>query len=449
MSEDINSAEEIQRQAVFGQSALVCLEAACTIGNGVLRLDEAMKIRAEKNFRNIKEQPCFFIPASGSGSRMFQFLFEWSEQLGDDEDVQAIVDQLSQLAAVRGYLDEADSMLDLTKILLRNVACKPKGLIPFHTVNGKDYTAFQEHALQVKRLFPQGVHLHFTVQSAYEEEIKRNIAELNGAIDGVEVSYSQQSSESDAFCFDAKGKRVDDEGHPLRRPAGHGALLENLNRLSGDLVFIKNIDNVQHYSKSVTSIEVWKLTAGLLLAFKEDAVQLEVNGNREELVKLNERYSFLSSQEVDGADADFMAHICNRPTRVCGMVRNEGEPGGGPFWINDNGRISKQIIEKIQISDSEDQQEIVANSSYFNPVFMVVSKTDLRGNTLDLTHFSDASKPFIVHKSHKGKDIWYRELPGLWNGGMSDWNTLFVEIPSEVFSPVKTILDLAKPLHQA
>jgi len=444
----MNSSEEIQREAVFGQSALVCLEAACTIGNGVLRLDESMKQRAEQYFQNIQERPSFFIPASGSGSRMFQFLFEWSEQLGDEEDVQAIVDQLSQLAAVRGYLEEADSMLDLTKILLKNVACKPKGLIPFHTVNGKDFTAFQEHTLQVKRLFPQGVHLHFTVQSAYEEEIRKNIALLNGAIDGVEVSYSQQSAESDAYCFDAKGRKLEEDGHALRRPAGHGALLENLNRLPGDLVFIKNIDNVQHYSKSAASIEVWKLAAGLLLAFKEDALQLKHNGKREDLAKLNEHYSFLSSQEVEEADADFIAHLLNRPTRVCGMVRNEGEPGGGPFWINDKGRISKQIIEKIQISDSEDQQEIVANSSHFNPVFMVVSKTDLRGNTLNLMDFSDASKPFIVHKSHKGKEIWYRELPGLWNGGMSDWNTLFIEIPSEVFSPVKTILDLAKPLHQ-
>lgn len=445
----MSSAEEIQREEVFGHSALVCLEAACTVGNGVLRLDHGMKQRAEKYFQNIQERPSFFIPASGSGSRMFQFLFEWSEQLGDEEDVQTIVDQLSQLAAVRGYLEEADTMHDLTKILLKNVACKPKGLIPFHSVNGKDYTAFQEHALQVKRLFPQGVHLHFTVQSAFEEEIKRNIAELNGAIDGVEVSYSQQSSDSDAFCFDAKQRSVDDDGHPLRRPAGHGALLENLNQLPGDLVFIKNIDNVQHYSKSEASIEVWKLAAGLLLAFKEDALLLEQDDNPASLAKLNERYSFLSSQEVEGADAEFIAHILKRPTRVCGMVRNEGEPGGGPFWINDKGKISKQIIEKIQISDNEDQQAIVANSSHFNPVFMVVSKTDPRGNGLDLMRFSDPSKPFVVHKSHKGKEIWYRELPGLWNGGMSDWNTLFIEIPSEVFSPVKTILDLAKPLHQA
>ncbi len=444
----MSSAEDIQRSQVFHQNAKVTLHEACSLGSGVLRLNPETERRALRMFSHIRQKPTFFIPASGSGSRMFQFLFEWSEQLGEEADLPGIVDKLSKLAAVKGYLEEADNMLDLTQLLLKNVACKPKGLIPFHTVNGKVYTAFQEHALQVKRLFPNGAHLHFTVQKAFEDEIRENIAMLGPSIDGVEVSYSQQGENSDAFCFDSRERLVMDDGKPLRRPAGHGALLENLNQLEGDLVFIKNIDNVQHLSKSGPSIEVWKRLAGLLMCFKEDLKELEGDFSREKLEALNEQYEFLSSQEVEQADEAFVAHLLRRPSRVCGMVRNEGEPGGGPFWIEDNGSVCKQIIEKIQISGEEDQQDIVADSSHFNPVFIAVSKTDVDGNPLDLMKFRDESKFFVVNKSHKGKAIMYRELPGLWNGGMSDWNTLFLEIPSEVFSPVKTILDLARPLHQ-
>lgn len=444
----MSSAEDIQREQVLGQGTCVRLHAACTIGNGILRLEGDAKDRALRFFETIRELPTFFIPASGSGSRMFQFLFEWSEQVEREEDMQHIVDTLSGLAAVKGYLEDAENMLDLSRMLLRNVACKPKGLIPFHEVEGKVFTAFQEHALQVKRLFPEGAHLHFTVQGTYEQEIRENIATLNGSISGVEISYSQQSSDSDAYCFDSKGRRVDEDGTPLRRPAGHGALLQNLNALPGDLVFIKNIDNVQHYSKAGASTEVWKEAAGLLLAFKEDLSALESNPSKEALKSLNDRYGFLSENEVESADTVFIDHILHRPTRVCGMVLNEGEPGGGPFWIEEGGKVTKQIIEKIQISEDDDQQEIVANSSHFNPVFMVVSKTDVHGEPLNLMDFRDDSRFFVVHKSHKGKNIVYRELPGLWNGSMSDWNTLFLEIPSEVFSPVKTILDLAKPLHQ-
>lgn len=445
----MRSAEEIQREQVEERKALVQLQAPCTVGNGVLRLDEEFRERALKLFASFEGKPAFFVPASGSGSRMFQFLFEWSEMLEEDADVQEKIDQMSSLAAVKGFLEEAGSVLDLTKLLLKNVASKPKGLIPFHSVNGRVYTAFQEHALQVKKLFPDGAHLHFTVQRKFEDEIRQNLAEIEQDISELEISYSQQSPESDSFCFDAKGRRVDDDGHPLRRPAGHGALLDNLNALEYDLVCIKNIDNVQHYSKSDASTDVWKTAIGLLLAFREDLMKLSENPTKSELSELNERYGFLSREEVEQADEAFMRHLFNRPTRVCGMVKNEGEPGGGPFWIRDGAQVSKQIVEKVQISEEDDQQEIVAESSHFNPVFIVASKTDINGNHLDLLQFRDDSKYFIVHKSQKGKDIWYRELPGLWNGGMSDWNTLFLEIPSEVFSPVKTILDLAKPLHQA
>jgi hypothetical protein len=159
-------------------------------------------------------------------------------------------------------------------------------------------------------------------------------------------------------------------------------------------------------------------------------------------------YQILPEEDIAGFNKAKLLTLASRPTRVCGMVKNEGEPGGGPFWIHDNGIVTKQIIEKAQISDDRNAQIIAKQSSHFNPVFMVVSKSDTNGNILDLDLFKDDSKYFVVSKSHKGMDVHYRELPGLWNGSMSNWNTIFVEIPLEVFSPVKTINDLNKEAHQ-
>ncbi|MDC0100689.1 DUF4301 family protein, partial [Crocinitomicaceae bacterium] len=161
------------------------------------------------------------------------------------------------------------------------------------------------------------------------------------------------------------------------------------------------------------------------------------------------KYDFLSGMEMDAFDEARLSELTSRPSRVCGMVKNEGALGGGPFWINDNGVVTKQIIEGVQISGEEDQQAILKLSSHFNPVFIALSKTDVNDKPLDLMSFIDASKNLVVTRSHKGSEIMYRELPGLWNGAMSDWNTIFLEIPVEVFSPVKTANDLLKEAHRS
>lgn len=445
MSESI----EQQRKQVFESDFRVDLQAPCTIGKGVLKIEDGMRKELISYFEGINVPKAFFIPASGSGSRMFQFLFEWSDSIGDNVEINSLVESMTNLPAVKEYLEHADNPWELTQLLLKNVATKPKGLIPFHDVNGKSVTAFQEHVLQAKRLFPDGVKLHFTVQGAFKEEIKSNLNEVIEHTNGMKLEFSEQSKDSDAFCFDEIGRQVNEGESPLRRPAGHGALLSNLNMLSEDLVFIKNIDNVQHYSRSEVSNDVWKLTAGLLMKFKSDLAKLKEDRTLGKLNELNNEYQFVSESEIEKEGEVIIDRILSRPTRVCGMVKNTGEPGGGPFWINDNGVVTKQIIEKAQIKSSVEQLDILSQSTHFNPVFIVLSKSDVDGNPLDLNGFVDHEKYFVVHKSHKGEDIYYRELPGLWNGSMGNWNTLFVEIPSEVFSPVKTILDLAKPLHMA
>jgi hypothetical protein len=261
-------------------------------------------------------------------------------------------------------------------------------------------------------------------------------------------SHSNQKKETDAFCFTADQELFVEDGNPVRRPAGHGALLGNLNDLDNDLVLIKNIDNVQHLQKSEIGNRYWKVMIGVLNAFKADLRELKSDFSESGLKELNNKYQFLSEQEVEIILQQGIDSICNRPTRVCGMVKNEGKPGGGPFWVDHNGLISKQIIEKIQISDAEDQQSIVETSTHFNPVYIALSKSNVNGERLDLEEYVDHSLNLVVKKDHKGTSITYRELPGLWNGSMGDWNTIFVEVPVEVFSPVKSVVDLFSEAHR-
>lgn len=446
MSESIDQ----QKKQVFESDFRVDLQSPCTVGNGVLKFKEEEKQELISYFDADSNSKVFFIPASGSGSRMFQFLFEWSDSLADGTEMESLVESMSNLPVVKEYLEHADNAWELAQLLLKNVATKPKGLIPFHSVDGKAVTAFQEHVLQTRKLFPNGVKLHFTVQKSFEKEIRENLNEVVDLTDGLKLEFSEQSTESDAHCFDELGRVYKEGDKSLRRPAGHGALLGNLNALEEDIVFIKNIDNVQHFSRCDVSNEIWKICGGLLLKFKSELKELK-NEQRgiEGLRSLNKEYQFVSESELEHYGEVLIDKILSRPTRVCGMVKNTGEPGGGPFWINDNGVVTKQIIEKAQIKGVESQLDILTKSTHFNPVFIVLSKSDVDGNRLNLNDFVDQDKFFVVHKSHKGQEIYYRELPGLWNGSMSNWNTLFVEIPSEVFSPVKTILDLAKPLHLA
>ncbi len=433
---------DIQREQVFDRDFKVCLRSACTVGNGVIRLSVSEEAKTIELFEAMEEVPSFFIPASGSGSRMFQALFTKNDGTVLSDETFNV---LKGLPLAEGFLEVSNDKDRLVAQLLEELACKPKGLIPFHKSGDKIYSAFQEHVVQVSRLFPNGVKLHFTIQEDFKEEIERNVKELAEQL-GVDVSFSYQSHTSNAYCFDEDQQLIQEGEQVLRRPAGHGALLENLNRIPEDLVCLKNIDNVQHIDHSEPSLRIWKSAIGLLKQFEAGLADLLEEYSDDAMRLFNEKYQFLSEEELANCSKDKLIGYASRPSRVCGMVKNEGEPGGGPFWIEDHGTVTKQIIEKVQIADS--QKTIVDQSSHFNPVFLVVSKRDSFGNSLDLNDFRDDSKYFVVRKPHKGREILYRELPGLWNGSMSNWNTLFLEIPSEVFSPVKSVMDLSKLAHQ-
>jgi hypothetical protein len=264
-----------------------------------------------------------------------------------------------------------------------------------------------------------------------------------------DVSFSEQSKETDSYAFlEDQSILKDDKGNAVTRPAGHGALLANLNALSEELIFVKNIDNVQHFSKSEMSVEALQMLGGILFEFRKQAKKLYAEPDEARLKELNETYQVFSDTDLtDQLSSDEIRAILNRPLRVCGMVKNEGQPGGGPFWVKENGKISKQIVEKAQISTTGEQFRLMVQSTHFNPVIMAVCPLSMEGEKLDLNDFKDASKYFIVNKTQHGKKIKYMELPGLWNGSMANWNTIFVELPSSVFSPVKTVLDLLGDQH--
>jgi hypothetical protein len=459
MSIDEKSSINQQKREIFEQSHHVKLEAACSIGNGILKFDALKRDALIHIFKNEQRKLTFFIPASGSGSRMFKFLFEFTSSQEESGAVKLFMDNLEKFAfystipvTVREKLGALQSQY-LAEYLLNeegmNFEKLPKGLIPFHDVFGTIYNPFQEQVIQANRLVSEESEMHFTVQEGFEKRVQDSINVLNDpSKNKLSISFSNQDKNSDAYCFNLDQSPVLENDLQLQRPAGHGALIKNLNAIDGDFVLIKNIDNVQHFSKSDESNETWQLVLGLLIAFKRDLNILAKEYSKPALVKLNEQYEFLSSQEVNDFNEDRLKEIISRPSRVCGMVVNEGAPGGGPFWVKDGDRISKQIVEGVQISKSEDQQQIVQESSHFNPVFIAVSKSDIAGNHLDLNDFVDHSKNLVVKKPNKGSEIIYRELPGLWNGAMSNWNTLFLEIPATVFSPVKTALDLLKDAHK-
>lgn len=453
-----------QRQNVFNDYSKVVLFAPCRIGEGIIQLTEKDWKDAIKTFKESYASPTYFIPASGSGSRMFEFLFEYLNQPGnlDIGSVERFMNHIKEFAFYQLLPQEIKEKIkkdtleaeELAGYLLDesglNFSNLPKGLIPFHYNEPFVLNPFQEHVLQGTRLSNGRAKFHFTIQPEFEDSIKTSISNLEGLTGKkYSVSYSVQSRDTDAYAFDNDGNIAEYEGKPIRRPAGHGALLQNLNLLDEELIFIKNIDNIQHFNSSSHSLQTWSALGGVLQKFREELQTLLQHPDKTKLIQLNEKYQFLSPVEINNihTEKDLLERI-NRPIRVCGMVRNEGQPGGGPFWIDDNGIISKQIVEKAQISLQGEQFRLMVKSTHFNPVMIALTTKNLFDEKVDLTQFRDDSKYFVVNKTQKGQEIKYMELPGLWNGGMAYWNTLFIEISQETFSPVKTVLDLLVKEHK-
>lgn len=466
---------------------------AATIGNGIkVFSDTEIKYYQDTYPTKIsKKKIVKFVPASGAASRMFKDLFSFLEGDGDISKstfVQKFIQQIDRFA----FYDDLDASLQKTgsslakalgnkqyQLIIKHLLSEdglgygqlPKGLLKFHHYSDHDRTPTYEHFMEGYHYAlgaGKTVRLHFTVSPEHEEKFKAEVASIQPKLEKeldvkFDVSYSQQKKSTDTIAVNMDNTPfVDDDGSILFRPAGHGALLENLNDIDGDIIFIKNIDNVVPDRLKPTTKDYKIAIGGLLLevqekvfgalkrldaAKDESAVQLaEEVFTKDCQGKLPDSYQGMNWDEK----ACFLHGKLNRPLRVCGMVKNTGEPGGGPFWVKeDDGSLSLQIAETAQIDLSDqNQKHILQSSTYFNPVDLVCATKDYKGQKFDLLKFRDMRTGFITEKSKSGRDLKALELPGLWNGSMAGWNTIFVEVPLITFNPVKTVNDLLREEHQ-
>lgn len=472
------------------------IEEAASVNNGIIRLSTAdLKKKGELYDEKVASgtKPLKFVPASGAASRMFKALFEALEQLqtqtekevvGSNKAAKQFIDGFDKFAfspeLASAIKDEGEELSAKNKIdyLLNakglNYGAKPKGLLKFHAYGDEARTPFEEHLTEGAK-YAAGckgkANLHFTVspehQLGFEALLKDKQAVYEEKLGTkFEVSFSQQKPSTDTIAVDLNNEPFRNaDGSLLFRPGGHGALIENLNDLDADIIFIKNIDNVVPDRLKQPTIDFKKGLAGVLLEVQEKLFEYQRMLNERSRfalssVQLAEAANFVENTlNIKPADSqyytekadlhNYLKNKLNRPVRVCGMVKNEGEPGGGPFWAkNPDGTVSLQVVESSQIDpESEQQQNIVKNATHFNPVDLVCAVKNYKGEKYDLTQFTDPATGFISKKSKDGKELKAQELPGLWNGAMSNWNTLFVEVPIETFNPVKTVNDLLRKQH--
>lgn len=414
----------------------------CTPGDGVLRLDEAERERLAGIFeRNrLAARRIKFVPASGAATRMFRDLLAREpaalERFETEVRRFAFAADLDAELRRRGKGLEEATAEQMVEALLQDeglgYAELPKGLLKFHRYPDESRTPFEEHLLEAAEVLydPEGVcRLHFTVSPQHRTRFEALFTEVRERFEqrvgrSFEVGYSTQSPSTDTLAVDLENRPFrDEQGALVLRPGGHGALIGNLANLDADVALLRNIDNVQpEHAREVTLH--WQAVLGGLL-------------------------SALSSGEFRPAGVGELDP--RRPLRVCGVVPNTGEPGGGPFWVRGaDGRVTPQIVETAQVDpDSEEQQRTLRASTHFNPVNMACALRDPEGRRYDLEQFVDHDAAIITRKSSGGRDLRALERPGLWNGAMAGWNTVFVEVPLETFTPVKTVFDLLRPEHQA
>lgn len=480
------------------------ISGAATLKNGIMPLTDSnienyvSLFEAEKDKKSLLK----FVPASGAATRMFKFLFQFvSEYNSEEQSINSYINKnnLRELSLFMVGLEKfpfyrqvlellksngidfktlstqekvwhfAKAMLDKNQL---NFGNQPKGLLPFHEYKKNHIsTAFEEHLYEAALYASSNelAKLHFTISEVYEDRfakefksIEENIEKNTGVNFDISFSYQQQSTDTIAVTLENRPFREAD-GSLLFRPSGHGALLKNLNALDADIIFVKNIDNVVVYKYKEEVAKYKKVLAGILIKLQTKTFEylhnLDANTITEETLKniedfLTQELSIKISDEykkyADRYKIEYLQEKLNRPIRVCGIVKNEGEPGGGPFWVKDEkSNQSLQIVESAQINlNDPKQEEILKNATHFNPVDLVCGVKNYKGEKFDLENFVDHNAAFITQKTKNGKDLKALELPGLWNGSMAHWNTIFVEVPIITFNPVKTVNDLLKAPHQ-
>lgn len=513
------SEEEARRQIslIAHPPALMHLNRPCTVGDGIRLLsdDELPELLGLHAAAAAAGRFTKFVPASGAATRMFRELLACRADAGqadfaqhrawageDKKDSKALVRFMEALERF-AFFDDLDTVIrrdpachagTTQKLLASGDYCAildallgdqglqyaqlPKGLLKFHRYRDCCRTPFEEHLIEAAQIIKdaQGTaRLHLTISpehrqrfTALFENVRRDL-EREYAVH-FDISFSVQKPSTDTVALDTERRLFRNKsGSILFRPGGHGALIENLNDLEGDLIYIKNIDNVQPDSRKQLGIHWKRLLGGYLVKLQQETFKLigelddPAAGDADQAQLIGRAVEYLRERlhitipdsiwsglaSVEEQRLLLLAKL-NRPMRVCGVVRNTGEPGGGPFWVRSaEGSLSLQIVEGAQIDRKSPAQEKIFNSStHFNPVDIVCGVRDFQGDAFDLLRYTDPLAVMLSKKSHAGQNLLALERPGLWNGAMSNWITIFVEIPAETFTPVKTVLDLLRPEHQ-
>jgi hypothetical protein len=471
------------------------IHSVASVGKGIMRLNEKDISHYIKLWRQSQQSGVTiekFVPASGAASRMFKnmFAFTTSGRTAPETDFEKqYFDNINHFAFYPALNKACDRLykgtipqliqdgkyVEIVKAMLEkeglNYGFLPKALLQFHKVAGGGvHTSLEEHLEEGAQYAANGkrqVNIHFTVSPEHRKEFDKTLkAKLPmmelvwGVKYNVTMSEQKQSTDTIAVNLDNTPYR-DQDGNLLFRPAGHGALIENLNERDADVVFVKNIDNVVPLRLRNTTVRYKKALGGYLIDVQRAIVKHLTTldkgasaGELKNILKFVENrlctHNDATATMTDEQLAEYLRCKLNRPIRVCGMVLNEGEPGGGPYLAyNSDGSYSPQILEAAQIDENDPKAvELMKSGTHFNPVDLVCYIKDYKGNKFDLKQFVDLDTGLISMKSTGGVEIKALELPGLWNGSMSDWNTIFVEVPIETFNPVKTVNDLLRPQHQ-
>ena len=433
-------------------------------GITVLTAEQAAAYAEKYENRDAAVTVAKFVPASGAATRMFKELFEFVNEDKRGKGIDTLLQNIEKFAfypelkqVVADFSDEKAVVSAIIKQGL-GYGSLPKGLVTFHSYDNGARKAVEEHLVE-GALYGAAdgvVRLHFTVSPEHEGAFRALLAERTAKYEqlfGVkyDISFSQQKSSTDTIAVNPDNTPFRTEnGDLLFRPAGHGALLENLNEIEASVIFVKNIDNVTTDALRADTVLYKKALAGLLLELQQQTfAQLSAleSGSADLAAVADFVQNSLCVKLPENYDAALLEKLLKRPIRVCGMVRNEGEPGGGPFWVaNEDGTQSLQIAESSQIS-AEDMH-LMKDATHFNPVDLVCGVYAADGTKYNLLNYTDPATGFISSKSSGGRDLRAQELPGLWNGAMAQWNTIFVDVPISTFSPVKVVQDLLRPQHQ-
>ncbi|UKK50145.1 DUF4301 family protein [Prevotella sp. E13-17] len=464
------------------------LEAAAAVGNGILSptADERQSyVKAWEDYKAEGHRVVKFVPASGAASRMFKNMFafvdadydvpttDFEKKFFNDIEKFAFYEALNQvciqnegkdiktLIAEGNYKAVAANMLKKEGL---NYGQLPKGMLLFHKYSEGARTPMEEHLVEGALYAASNgeAHVHFTVSHDHLDFFKQKVAQKADGFAkkyGIkyDITFSEQKPSTDTVAANPDNTPFREaDGSLLFRPGGHGALIENLNEIEADVIFVKNIDNVVPDRLKPETVEWKQVIAGVLVTLQKQAFeylrQLDNNPTEAQIAEIAQfvEKNLCINPKNNKVDAAYLKSKLNRPMRVCGVVKNVGEPGGGPFLTyNQDGTVSLQILESSQIdTNNAEYMKMFTQGTHFNPVDLVCAVKDYQGKPFNLPDFVDKTTGFISSKSKGGKELKALELPGLWNGAMSNWSTVFVEVPLGTFNPVKTVNDLLREQHQ-